>query len=323
MNEPSIPSAPTPPRASFSRWLHRIIASLIQIAITVYAVVWESPYAGNFLIAATWLVLVLALVFAIATARGDAAMTKVAREQERAFPRWSNRIISILDKGLGILLICYGWWWTAFAHILSSFLQYCARHYASEEYREQKKKEAEADGDSWEAAGLERKERYAKLKQLYKDEFGSSPELFNLRQYLERQKDWSLRTFGPAPRTQGIIQHITKELEEIRQQPGDLMEWIDVAILALDGAWRAGHTPRAIVAALQAKQDKNVARQWPAWEGRSEDEAIEHDRSTDKAMPAVHRCVRCAVAILEGEAFERTGDNDVHCLRCFGDTLNA
>lgn len=96
--------------------------------------------------------------------------------------------------------------------------------------------------------------------------------------HLTRQQGWSERTFGPGPRTRGVIDHIRKELVEIEADPLDLMEWVDVVILALDGAWRAGHAPQAIVDAIVAKQTKNEGRVWPDWRTRSEDEAIEHVR---------------------------------------------
>jgi len=102
---------------------------------------------------------------------------------------------------------------------------------------------------------------------------------FDLRAHLHRQREWSERTFGPGQRSQGVVDHIRKELSEIEAAPGDLAEWIDVAILAFDGAWRAGHTPDQIIAALVAKQTKNEARQWPDWRSQPLDKAIEHVRT--------------------------------------------
>lgn len=99
--------------------------------------------------------------------------------------------------------------------------------------------------------------------------------------HLHRQRDFSLRTFGPGPRSAGVVDHIRKELIEIEAAPSDLAEWIDVVILAFDGAWRIGATPEQIVAALQAKQAKNEARTWPDWRKADPSKAIEHDRSQD------------------------------------------
>lgn len=96
----------------------------------------------------------------------------------------------------------------------------------------------------------------------------------SLRVYVERQWPWSKRTFGDGKRTMGIVQHITKELAEIREHPEDLSEWIDVVILALDGYWRHGGKPEDLMATLQTKQDNNFAREWPT--PTSEDVAIEH-----------------------------------------------
>lgn len=101
--------------------------------------------------------------------------------------------------------------------------------------------------------------------------------------YLHRQWSWARETFGPALRTKGIVQHITKELREIEAQPHDLAEWVDVIILAMDGFWRHGGKPEDLLPAMQAKQDKNFARSWPDWRTMGEDQAIEHDRS-DEAL---------------------------------------
>jgi hypothetical protein len=83
--------------------------------------------------------------------------------------------------------------------------------------------------------------------------------------HLERQREWSTRTFGPGRRTKGVVDHITKEFAEIEQDPDDVREWIDVVILALDGALRTGAHPSAIIAGIVAKQARNEARTWPDW----------------------------------------------------------
>lgn len=94
--------------------------------------------------------------------------------------------------------------------------------------------------------------------------------------HLHRQSAFSLRTFGPGERTKGIIAHIRKELLEIDANPYDLSEWIDVVLLALDGAWRHGGTPESIPRALAAKQLTNEQRKWPDWRTIPQDEAIGH-----------------------------------------------
>ena len=96
--------------------------------------------------------------------------------------------------------------------------------------------------------------------------------------HLTRQMLWSEKTFGPGRRTLGVTEHIAKELDEIRADPLDLGEWVDVIILAFDGAWRAGHQPQQVIDAIKAKQARNEARTWPDWRTLSEDQAIEHVR---------------------------------------------
>jgi len=107
---------------------------------------------------------------------------------------------------------------------------------------------------------------------------------FDFVSHLERQRSFSLATFGPGMRTAGVIDHIRKELQEVEAQPTALEEWVDVILLALDGAWRAGHEPAAIAAAIAAKQAKNECREWPDWRTAPADKAIEH-KKTKMAVP--------------------------------------
>jgi hypothetical protein len=103
---------------------------------------------------------------------------------------------------------------------------------------------------------------------------------FDLIKHLERQRRFSATTFGPGARTKGVCDHIRKELVEIEKEPNDLEEWVDVILLALDGAWRAGHEPEEIARAVAAKQTKNEARDWPDWRTQPADRAIEHVRAS-------------------------------------------
>jgi hypothetical protein len=114
--------------------------------------------------------------------------------------------------------------------------------------------------------------------------------------YIERQIAWSRRTFGSGRRTLGIIKHIQKELGEIAVEPTSLEEWIDVMILAIDGAWRSGYSPADIVDMLSHKQVVNMARQWPPV--GPEDEPTEHIRDAercpdcDSPSPELHPAVQ-------------------------------
>jgi hypothetical protein len=100
--------------------------------------------------------------------------------------------------------------------------------------------------------------------------------MIDFKRYIERQKAWSLRTFGPGYRTGGVTKHIEKEIAEVRAAPGDLDEWIDIAILAIDGAWRCGHSPADICDALERIQMRNFARTYPM--PTSQEEPSEHLR---------------------------------------------
>lgn len=108
-----------------------------------------------------------------------------------------------------------------------------------------------------------------------------SDNTFDLVAHLVRQFQWSVNTFGPNNTTPGILDHIRKELREIEAAPHDLSEWIDVVILAFDGAFRNGYWPEDICRALAAKQAKNEARKWPDWRTAEPGKAIEHLRQGD------------------------------------------
>lgn len=99
----------------------------------------------------------------------------------------------------------------------------------------------------------------------------------NVKEHLTRQYDWSLETFGPGECTVGVLNHILKEINEVIDSNGsDLMEWIDIIILACDGALRCGFTPQEIADAWEKKQTINENRKWPDWRNFTNGEAIEH-----------------------------------------------
>lgn len=99
---------------------------------------------------------------------------------------------------------------------------------------------------------------------------------FDFESHLARQFSWSAKTFGPPRGVLGVIDHIRQELGEIEQAPNDVEEWIDVVILALDGAFRSGATPGEVIAMLEYKQAKNEKRVWPDWRTAEPGKAINH-----------------------------------------------
>ncbi|PAS91980.1 MAG: hypothetical protein CGU28_17150 [Candidatus Dactylopiibacterium carminicum] len=105
---------------------------------------------------------------------------------------------------------------------------------------------------------------------------GEAPVAFDLIAHLQRQQLFSLNTFGPGIRTAGVSDHIRKELLEIEKAPADVTEWVDVILLAFDGAWRCGASPEQIASAIAAKQTKNECRNWPDWRTADPNKAIEH-----------------------------------------------
>lgn len=108
-------------------------------------------------------------------------------------------------------------------------------------------------------------------------------------EHLARQREFSLRAFGPGPRTEGVLDHIRRELDEVAAAPADLSEWADIIILAFDGAHRTGADPQAILDAVLAKQVRNEGRTWPDWRTAEPGKAIEHDRTADEPQVGATR----------------------------------
>lgn len=98
----------------------------------------------------------------------------------------------------------------------------------------------------------------------------------SITKYVSDQMAWSMQTFGEGPRTEGVLRHIEKEIDEVRSSPDDVMEWADIAILALDGAWRCGASPADVSEAMLNKQRINFSREYP--NPQSQDEPSEHVR---------------------------------------------
>lgn len=114
----------------------------------------------------------------------------------------------------------------------------------------------------------------------------------DLKQHLIRQMAFSHATFGPGERTEGVIDHIRKELVEVEEANGESSEWVDVVILALDGLTRRlaysldnGNIRRdpkevaqIVCNMIEGKQTRNEGRTWPDWRTAEKGKAIEHIR---------------------------------------------
>jgi dATP/dGTP pyrophosphohydrolase len=102
--------------------------------------------------------------------------------------------------------------------------------------------------------------------------------MLDLVLYIRSQIDFSREAFGPGSRLAGVLDHLAKEMIEVTEHPQDPLEWADLIILAIDGAWRQGITPEDLASALVVKQNMNRARTWPDWRTAPADRAIEHQR---------------------------------------------
>ncbi len=109
-----------------------------------------------------------------------------------------------------------------------------------------------------------------------------------ITQFCIEKGKWSIETFGPTdeltgPNYQTITDHIRKELAEIAENPFDLMEWIDVIFLGVDGYFR--YDGRELEADLRRKHEINLTRRWPDPTKRKPGSCTEHIR--DAAIAAI------------------------------------
>lgn len=113
--------------------------------------------------------------------------------------------------------------------------------------------------------------------------------MVDLKAHLIRQMVFSKATFGPGARTDGVLDHIAKEIEEMRQSGCDSSEWVDLVILSLDGLTRelwaasdysasADDVAQIAVNMFLGKQSRNELRDWPDWRTSDPSKAIEHKR---------------------------------------------
>lgn len=93
---------------------------------------------------------------------------------------------------------------------------------------------------------------------------------FDLVAHIQRQRDFSLRVFGP-----GRDKHVIRAaINAIEDRSDGLEKWAGLVMAILDGAWRAGHDPARIALAIAARLTM-LERGFP---GLTPDTAIEHVR---------------------------------------------
>ena len=115
-----------------------------------------------------------------------------------------------------------------------------------------------------------------------------------LKDFITRQASFSRGAFGPGVRTEGNIDHILDEIEEIRTAANEdvrALEWVDVALLALDGLERSilkclADDNKPVIALdtvgeiaeimLLKKLGINELRDWPNWRTAPDDKGIMH-----------------------------------------------
>lgn len=140
----------------------------------------------------------------------------------------------------------------------------------------------------------------------------------DLQQHLIRQMVFSRATFGPGERMDGVLDHMTKEIAEVRDAGGDASEWVDLVILSLDGLTRrlwavsdyqktADEVAEEACRMIVGKQSRNERRDWPDWRSADPENARLREFLPflrEKAAAASDRNVRYTLTAI-ADAFEK------------------
>ena len=86
--------------------------------------------------------------------------------------------------------------------------------------------------------------------------------------------NWSLKTFGVDKTSIACLNHMEKEVQEAKQSPHDIMEYVDIALLLFDALARVGFTYDDFKKAIERKIYINKNRKWNV--------------STNKDTPSFH-----------------------------------
>ncbi|MCW6598651.1 DUF550 domain-containing protein [Yersinia ruckeri] len=144
--------------------------------------------------------------------------------------------------------------------------------------------------------------------ELFKEWIPSNPQLFDFEAFIEDKWQFSQDTFGPNYAIGRVIDHLRKEVDEVAEKPSDLLEWVDVINLAIDGALRSGHQPSDISKGLLHKLEVMKSRDWPDWRTADENAPIEHVRDdadvviyikTSEAKPFTARQVQHIQSVID------------------------
>lgn len=109
----------------------------------------------------------------------------------------------------------------------------------------------------------------------------------NLVGFLADIMGWQDETFGPHQSLGGVVDHAMKEMREIKADPTDALEWIDLMTLCVSALRLMGKTADQAVATWIQKLAVLKARDWPDWRKADPDKAIEHVRD----IPVVLRTI--------------------------------
>lgn len=101
----------------------------------------------------------------------------------------------------------------------------------------------------------------------------------DLFELMESHAKWSQETFGSDDERDcfGPLEHLKKEIEEVKQNPADITEWADMFLLYLDGLRRAGIGFPMMLEVARRKHEHNKTRKWNKAENGKPSEHVRED----------------------------------------------
>lgn len=111
------------------------------------------------------------------------------------------------------------------------------------------------------------------------------------RKLFKRVEEFQQRKF-PHQTFDSKAKHLGREVEEWRNQPGDLMECVDVLLLHIGCAVKQGFTVEQVLTAAHQKCDINNLRKWGAADADGVHHHIEADAPREEYDGGLGRMVR-------------------------------
>lgn len=102
--------------------------------------------------------------------------------------------------------------------------------------------------------------------------------LGGLVRFLRDLMEFQHEAFGDRQTIEGVISHVDEEVVEIKADPTDRKEWLDLMTLGVSAFRRLGDTPESLAEAWRGRLEVLKGRTYPDWRTADPDKHINHVR---------------------------------------------